>query len=423
MTVSNTGGNLSTDSGLILVKEFTDSLNFSDLSKQHLKIEDKRLYHTHDNFSLMEQLIYQNIAGYSTDSSANLLKQDPIFKVVLDKSKLASQASLSRFWDRISEENISQLQELNQAMIDKVRLARNTTEMIFDLDSTYSDTYGNQEKTYYNAHYQTNDYHPLVAFDGLTGDFLKAELRSGNVYTSTGIGAFVEPLFEHYNQVVPVSNILVRGDSGFATPELYDLCEVYDNFFVIRLKTNRNLSKLAENFIQIDANHTWDKKEVVYSSTSYQAKSWSKERRFCIKSTREADELLFRHEYIITNYSNNVSAETVFRTYSKRDTMENFIKEAKNSFYFDKTDSPSFLENHALMMVSLLAYNIVNFMRTLCFTSGSASMQVDTIRLRLLKVAGKLVRTGRRLLLKLSSHHVHQELFYQVLGNIQQLCW
>ena len=95
LTVSNTGGNLSTDSGLILVKEFMDSLNFSDLSKQHLEIEDKRLYHTHDNFSLMEQLIYQNIAGYSTDSSANLSKQDPIFKVGLDKSNLASQASLS----------------------------------------------------------------------------------------------------------------------------------------------------------------------------------------------------------------------------------------------------------------------------------------------------------------------------------------
>ncbi|MEQ3446049.1 transposase [Enterococcus cecorum] len=102
---------------------------------------------------------------------------------------------------------------------------------------------------------------------------------------------------------------------------------------------------------------------------------------------------------------------------------ENFIKEAKNGFYFDKTDSPSFLENHARMMVSLLAYNIVNFMRTLCFTQGSANMQVDTIRLKLFKVAGKLVRTGRRLLLKLSSYHVHQGLFYQVLGNIQQLCW
>lgn len=90
LTISNTGGNLSTDSGLVLVKEFMESLNFSDLSKQYLGIEDKRLYHIHDNFSLMEQLIYQNIAGYSTDSSSNLLKQDPIFKVILDKSRLAS---------------------------------------------------------------------------------------------------------------------------------------------------------------------------------------------------------------------------------------------------------------------------------------------------------------------------------------------
>jgi len=104
-------------------------------------------------------------------------------------------------------------------------------------------------------------YHPLVAFDGLTGDFLKAELRSGNVYTSNGVGAFVEPLFEHYNQVVPVSTILVRGDNGFATPELYEICEAYNSFFVIRLKANRNLSKLAESFIRIGDNHPWDKKK------------------------------------------------------------------------------------------------------------------------------------------------------------------
>jgi hypothetical protein len=154
--------------------------------------------------------------------------------------------------------------------------------------------------------------------------------------------------------VVPVSSILVRGDSGFATPELYNLCEAYDSFFVIRLKANRNLSKLAESFIQIDDNHPWDKKEDVYSSISYQEKNWSMERRVCIKSTREANEFLIRHEYIIINYSNNISAKTVFRTYCKCGPMENFIIEAKNGFYFDKTDSFSFLEIHARMMVCLL---------------------------------------------------------------------
>lgn len=79
---------------------------------------------------------------------------------------------------------------MNQAFIDKVRLKRNITETIIDLDSTHSDTFGNQEGTNYNAHYQTNGSPPLVAFDGLKGNFLKAELRSGNVYTSNSVKSF-----------------------------------------------------------------------------------------------------------------------------------------------------------------------------------------------------------------------------------------
>lgn len=90
---------------------------------------------------------------------------------------------------------MGQLQSLNQSLIDKARLIRNDTELIIDLDSTHSDTFGHQEQTDYNAHYQTYGYHPLVAFDGLTGDFLKAELRSGNQYTSKGVKAFIDPLY------------------------------------------------------------------------------------------------------------------------------------------------------------------------------------------------------------------------------------
>lgn len=77
--------------------------------------------------------------------------------------------------------------------------------MIFDLDSTHSDTFGNQEMTDYNAHYQTNGYHPLITFDGLTGYFLKAELRSGDVYASKGVAAFTCQLFDHYHQSVTIN--------------------------------------------------------------------------------------------------------------------------------------------------------------------------------------------------------------------------
>lgn len=113
---------------------------------------------------------------------------------------------------------------------------------------------------------------------------------------------------------------------------------------MIRLKANAQLAKLAESFILIGDDHHWEEKEVHYYSTSYRAKSWSQERRVCIKSTREAGELIFRHEYVITNCSENLSAENIFYTYQNRGTMGNFIKEAKNGFYFDKTDSSTFLE-------------------------------------------------------------------------------
>ncbi|MFL2129826.1 transposase, partial [Ruoffia sp. FAM 26255] len=85
------------------------------------------------------------------------------------------------------EQTIEDFQTLNQTVIDQARLIRNDTNMIVDLDSTHSDTFGSQGQTDYNAHYGTNGYHPLVAFDGLTGDFLKAKLRSGNQYTSNGV--------------------------------------------------------------------------------------------------------------------------------------------------------------------------------------------------------------------------------------------
>lgn len=421
LIVSHDGGRLSSDSGLILIDELMDAFQFTQLSKKIVRFNDSRKYWTHTNHKLLKQLVLQIVAGYNTDSAANILQHDPVLQTLSTDEPLASQSSISRFYDRVVVETILTLQVLNQDLIDKARLVRNDTNMIIDLDSTHSDTFGHQEQTAYNAHYGTNGYHPLVAFDGLTGDFLKAKLRSGNQYTSNGVKEFLEPLLAHYNQTIPTTDILVRGDSGFATPDVYDLCDLYENQYVIRLKANRNLYRLVEEFVFYDNHHPWDEKEVYYHSVSYQAASWFKPRRVCIRSTREVGELLFKHSFIVTNFSENISAKRVFETYNKRGTMENYIKEAKNSFFFDKTDSPEFLENEARMMISLLAYNLVNFLRTLCFEPKSKGLQVNTIRLRLFKVAGKLVNTARQTYLKLSSYHVHQREFYAVFRKIQRI--
>jgi len=398
-----------------------EALNFTQQAKEKVTFQDSRAYWQHDNHAILEQLIFQLIAGYSADSSANVLRQDPVFQILFGERSLASQSSISRFLDRISETNVQQLQDLNQGLVDQARTVRNATELLIDLDSTHSDTFGFQEQTDYNAHYQTNGYHPLVAFDGLTGDFLKAELRPGNQYTSNGVKAFLQPLFRHYAETVPVSSLLVRRDSGFATPDLYRLCEEYGHHYVVRLKNNRKLEELAEQFVTIEDETTWEETETHYQSVFYQAQSWSKPRRVCIRSTRPGGELLFKHECIVTTLSRNVSPQDVFDLYAKRGTMENYIKEAKYGFFFDKTDSPRFVENHARMMFSVLAYNIINILRTLCFTGKWRRLQIQAIRLRLFKVAGKLVRTARRLYLKLSSYHVFQNNFYTILDHIQKL--
>lgn len=112
-----------------------NSIQFSKLAIQDLMFNDNCRYLTHNNLSLAEQILFQIIAGYSVDSSANLLKEDPIFHLALGKETIASQVSLSRFWDWISE-----------TTIDKVRLNRNSTDLINDLDSTHSDKFGHQEE-------------------------------------------------------------------------------------------------------------------------------------------------------------------------------------------------------------------------------------------------------------------------------------
>lgn len=162
------------------------------------------------------------------------------------------------------------------------------------------------------------------------------------------------------------------------------------------------------------------KQEVYYEETIYQAKSWSKPRRVIIQSVRPAGELLFHHSFFVTNFE-AISPEDIVRAYQRRGTMENFIKESKNGFYFDRMCSHPFLINEVRMMLSLLAYNLTNWMRTLCFPKGQKTMQIDSIRTRLIKVASKVVKSGRSLCFKLSSRFVYQNFFWDVMSRIQKL--
>jgi hypothetical protein len=152
------------------------------------------------------------IAGY---------KNDPALKLLSNKEELSSQPTVSRFLKRMTQNNISELNDIIQTLVDTVIEKNNQQEMIIDVDSIHTDTYGYQD----NAHYQTIGYHPLIAFDGVTGMLLESKLRPGNVYTSNGIMDFMSTILSHYRNYSCDMAILVRGDSGFSSGKLYELCD------------------------------------------------------------------------------------------------------------------------------------------------------------------------------------------------------
>lgn len=150
---------------------------------------------------------------------------DHVFKAVLDKEALASQPTISRFHNRLDEDSLNQFLSISRILRKEIYSIQMPESVILDLDSTLLDAYGRQEGRTFNFHYQSNGYHTLVCYDGITGDLIKIQLRDGTRYSCTGVVDFLQPVLDEYLADYTSINLLLRGDSGFATPERYRQCE------------------------------------------------------------------------------------------------------------------------------------------------------------------------------------------------------
>ena len=303
-------------------------------------------------------------------------------------------------YEVITPENIEEFNCLNQRYLDQYYGQESIDTVVIDLDSTHCDTFGKQEGSDFNNHYRTFGYHPLVAFDAVTGLFLKAQLRKGNVYTSTEVVPFLEPLLKHLIEDLNVSHILIRGDSGFAVPALYELCETYEVKYIIRLKANARLNRTAESFIFRNESYPVIELERQFDAFDYRANSWKKERTVVLQNERPAGKLLFTPLFIVTNME-GIIPEIIVKLYKNRGLMENFIKEAKLGFFMDKTDSSKFVINEARMWLGVLSYNIIQLMKSWVFPPSMKKWTIGTIRQRLIKVATKIVSHAGKIHFKL----------------------
>ena len=232
------GGDLSSDAGLLLIKEFISKLGIERLLNRSFKTNDSAVFRYHTDRDNLLQMIYMIMAGYFEDDASDELTKDPVFKAVLEKSALASQPTVSRFFNRMDEDTLKQFQEISQILRKRIYSIQMPQAVILDLDSTLLVAYGKQEGRAFNFHYRSNGYHPLVCYDGITGDLIKIQLRDGAAYSCTGVTNFLQPILDEYLNDYPTIHLLLRGDSGFATPDLYKQCEENGTSYVIRLKEN-----------------------------------------------------------------------------------------------------------------------------------------------------------------------------------------
>ena len=190
------GGDLSSDAGLLLIKEFISKLGIDTLLEKAFKTNDPALFRYHSDPKNLLQMIYMIIAGYFEDDASDELTNDPVFKSVLEKDALASQPTVSRFFNRMDEDTLNQFLAIARVLRREIYSIQMPQAVILDLDSTLLDAYGRQEGRAFNFHYQSNGYHPLVCYDGMTGDLIKIQLRDGTQYSCTGVVDFLQPVLD-----------------------------------------------------------------------------------------------------------------------------------------------------------------------------------------------------------------------------------
>ena len=231
---------------------------------------------------MLLQFLYQILAAYFTDDCADHLRKDPLFTRLVDKDVLASQPTLSRFWNRMDDSTMGQFLAILKKMRKAVYSVSMPREVILDLDSTLLAAYGRQEGRRFNFHYYDSGYHPLLCYDGYTHDPIQLQLRTGNVYSSDGTVDFLQPILNEYRTEYKDIRLKLRGDSGFAIPAIYDQAEDNNISYAIRLKQNAALVRLAAEADEQLYEMTREDQisyAVIYGEFEYKAATWRQPRR------------------------------------------------------------------------------------------------------------------------------------------------
>ena len=424
LRLSFCGSKITSDAGLLAYRELDEALGLTEMGADVLTDSRLGTNKQHLLVPLLRQSVYSRLAGYEDVNDAERLAVDPAMRHIVggraaqaDK-EAASTSGVGRFETETlsAKSNLTALMNLSGQWIDKVHQSQPLQELILDMDSSVSETYGEQEGSAYNGHFECACYHPLFLFNQF-GDLEYAMLRRGNNASAKFWRRVLLPVIERYRHLdIPK---FFRGDAAFANPALYRLLEEEGYRYVIRLKANAVLEREIEHLLTRPVGRPSHKPKVFYHSFQYQAKSWQCSRRVVAKVEWHAGELFPRVGFIVTNL--NKHSKNVVKFYNCRGTAEQWIKEGKNAVKWTKLSCRTFKDNQTRLQLFALAYNLANFLRRLALPRDVKHWSLTTLREKLVKIGAKVTRHAKYVTFQLAKVAVTRRLFAAILDRIEQL--
>lgn len=408
----------SSDGGAVLLKAAERRYGLIDRVARCLVDDRQAVKVRHTLGDLLAQRIFGLACGHADANDADRLAEDPIHKLLLGRDPvagdpLASQPTISRFENGIGIQELYAMgRELAATVIDRHRQRRHgrTRRITIDLDPTDDPTHGAQQLTFFNAHYDSWCYLPLLAFvsfdDEVEQYLCAAVLRPGNVPASCGAVAVLKRLLALLRIAFPQARFLVRLDGGFATPEILDFLEGEARLdYVVAMAENSRLTPLAEPAMVEARAHSAVSGQTahVYTETRYAARTWDQARRVVIKA--EVVRLPGRTprdnpRFVITNLRQ--SPRFVYeQVYCARGDIENRIKELHDGLQIGRTSCCRFWANQFRVLLTVAAYVLMQELRLRAARTAYARTQVTGLREHLIKLGVHVVVSVRRIVLHL----------------------
>ena len=442
LVASFDGGSLSCDGGLPLLRQLDRSLGLSkDIASCFVDRRDPaRIQHS------VQELVAQRLLalahGYEDLNDHAFLRQDPLFQLAAGKLDVAPQrrddgSEVERPLASAPTLNRMELSSDRQSHYHKIHpqpglleglllnrgvrtLRKNTRQIIVDLDATHDPLHGKQEGAFFHGYYDCYCYLPLYAF---IGDVIVwAQLRTADRDGSDGTVEALAKIVPALRKRCPKARIILRADSGFCRESIMAWCEANRVDYVLGLARNERLLAALEPAMIRARERACLTGETTreYAEFEYQTlDSWSRARRVIGKAERLGDK--DNQRFVVTSLRTN--PETLYeKTYCGRGDMENGIKEQQLDLFGDRLSTESFAANQLRLWMSVFAYYLLERLRAVALKGSElANACAGTIRKTLLKMAARVEKSVRRIVVRYSDQSPVRALYEHVHRRLMRL--